>query len=250
MHRYGLIGRNISYSFSRGFFREKFQKLGLDDHSYENFDLDAIGDFPGLLRENPDLRGLNVTIPYKQAVMPYLGRIDPEAARIGAVNTICFRDGTTSGHNTDVTGFRESLRPLLRSGDHSALILGTGGASRAVAYALDQLGIGYRYVSRNPSGERLGYHQLDASILAGVQVIVNCTPLGTHPEIEKHPDLPYDALGPAHLLYDLIYNPERTEFLSRGLSRGTRIKNGLEMLQIQAEHAWKLWTATGASGQP
>lgn len=243
MHRYGLIGKDISYSFSPGYFGEKFRGLGLKDHTYQIFDLADISEFPALFEEFPDLRGLNVTIPYKQAVMPFLDHIAPEAARIGAVNTICLQGATTTGHNTDVTGFRESLRPLLQPSDREALILGTGGASRAVAHALEQLGIRFRYVSRNPGPGQLGYSDINAPVLQGVQVVINTTPLGTHPHTEAHPEIPYEALGPGHLLYDLIYNPEQTAFLSKGLARGSRIKNGLEMLEIQAEHAWKLWNA-------
>ncbi len=247
MHRFGLIGRNISYSFSPGYFAGKFRELGLEDYTYEIFDLAEISEFPALLGEYPDLQGLNVTIPYKQAIMPYLDQIAPEAARIGAVNTICLEGSRTTGHNTDVTGFRESLRPLLLPADREALILGTGGASRAVAYALEQLGIRFRYVSRNPGPGQLGYSGLDAPTLREVQIVINTTPLGTHPDTDAHPELPYEALGPEHLLYDLIYNPGKTTFLAKGLLSGSRIKNGLEMLEIQAEHAWKLWNAPPAT---
>lgn len=246
MHRYGLIGKDISYSFSPGYFGQKFRDLGLEEHTYQIFDLKDISEFPALLGEYPDLRGLNVTIPYKQAIMPYLDQVAPEAARIGAVNTICLQGATTTGHNTDVTGFRESLRPLLRPDDRDGLILGTGGASRAVAHAMGQLGIRFRYVSRNPGPGQLGYSSLDAATLQGVQIVVNTTPLGTHPDTEAHPEIPYEALGPEHLLYDLIYNPGQTTFLSKGRSRDSRIKNGLEMLEIQAEHAWRLWNAPAA----
>ena len=244
MRRFGLVGRNIGYSFSRGYFGEKFQNLGLADHSYENFDLADIAEFPGLLERYPDLCGLNVTIPYKEAVIPYLGSLDPEARRIGAVNTICLGPEGKRGYNTDVIGFTESLRPLLLPADKNALILGTGGASKAVAHALETLGIAYRYVSRKPQPGQLGYADLTPGLLAETTLLVQCTPLGTFPDTDRAPEIPYEALGPAHLLYDLIYNPALTTFLKRGQEKGARTKNGLEMLQIQAERAWELWNAS------
>ena len=241
MRKFGLVGKNISYSFSRGYFAEKFRDLGLDDHSYENFDLQELSGFPKLVSENPGLVGLNVTIPYKEAIMPYLDRIDEAAQRIGAVNTIRVGPDGLEGFNTDVIGFRESLRPLLLPEDRCALILGTGGASKAVAYALDELGISHRYVSRTPGEGCLTYEALDKAILGTSQILVNCTPLGTFPDTDRSPQLPYELLGPEHLLYDLIYNPPLTTFLKEGQQRGCRIKNGLEMLQIQADRAWVLW---------
>lgn len=246
MRRFGLVGRNIGYSFSRGYFGEKFRELGLADHSYENFDLAGIAEFPALLEGNADLCGLNVTIPYKEAVIPYLDSLDPEARRIGAVNTICLGPEGTRGYNTDVIGFRESLRPLLLPADKQALILGTGGASKAVARALETLGIAFRYVSRNPQAGQLGYADLTPAVLSETTLLIQCTPLGTFPDIDRAPEIAYEALGPAHLLYDLIYNPPLTTFLKRGQERGARVKNGLEMLQIQAEHAWGLWNASRA----
>lgn len=241
MRRFGLIGRNIGYSFSRGYFSEKFRALGLVDHSYENFDLESIDRFPELLEQTQGLAGLNVTIPYKEAILPYLDRLDPVAADIGAVNTICFENGQRVGYNTDAAGFGESIRPLLRPADQKALILGTGGASKAVAYVLGQLGLAPQFVSRNPAPDQLEYAQLEPLLRAGTTVIVNGTPLGTHPDTDRCPPIPYDALGPDHLLYDLIYNPPETEFLRRGRLAGSRTKNGLQMLEIQAEHAWTLW---------
>ncbi len=244
MRRFGLVGRNIGYSFSRGYFAEKFREMGLSDHSYENFDLADIAEFPELLERYPNLCGLNVTIPYKEAVMPYLDAIDAEARRIGAVNTICLGPGGTRGYNTDVIGFRESLRPLLVPADKQALILGTGGASKAVARALETLGIAFRYVSRRPKPGQLSYTDLTPGLLQETTLLIQCTPLGTFPDTARAPEIPYEALGPAHLLYDLIYNPALTTFLKQGQERGARIKNGLEMLQIQAEHAWELWNAS------
>ncbi|MFM1877529.1 MAG: hypothetical protein RLZZ241_395 [Bacteroidota bacterium] len=242
-YRFGLLGKNIGYSFSRGYFSEKFDSLGLSRHSYENFDLEAI-DKCSEIFEQDYLIGLNVTIPYKEAVIPFLQALDKEAQEIGAVNTICLTPNGTKGYNTDLIGFRESLRPLLKAHDKKALILGTGGASKAVAYALNQLDLSFTYVSRSLKLNQLTYNDLNSEILSEYSVIVQCSPVGTYPNIEEAPNLPYAAIGPNHLLYDLIYNPETTAFLRRGLERGARIKNGLEMLQIQAEAAWKLWNNT------
>jgi shikimate dehydrogenase len=243
MRRFGLIGKNISYSFSPGYFREKFDRLGLRDCRYEIFDLAEIAELPALLNRFPDLEGLNVTIPYKESVIPYLDHLDEQAGEIGAVNTLCIRAGRLEGFNTDVIGFRETLLPLLTQTDRAALILGTGGASKAVAYGLGQLDIHYRFVSRKPGNSHLTYSDLNAKVLKEFQILVNCTPLGTYPEVDKAPPLPYEALGSSHLLYDLIYNPSRTTFLKRGLKQGARIKNGLDMLGFQAEASWNIWNS-------
>lgn len=241
MRRFGLVGRNISYSFSPGYFREKFLRMGLSDCRYDTFDLEAIGEFPALVSRYPDLEGLNVTIPYKEAVIPYLQALEPTAAEIGAVNTIRVSPGGLKGYNTDVVGFRESLRPLLHESDRAALVLGTGGASKAVAHALGQLGIPLQVVSRNPGPGQLSYQALDAALIREFPILVNCTPLGTYPAVSGAPEIPYAALTPAHLLYDLIYNPDETTFLRRGAQQGARTKNGLEMLRLQAEASWDLW---------
>ncbi|WP_445382663.1 shikimate dehydrogenase family protein [Robiginitalea sp. IMCC43444] len=243
MHRYGLIGKNISYSFSRAYFREKFEALGLKDHLYENFDLPDLAHFPLLLEKYPDLKGLNVTIPYKEQIIDYLDELDPAADAIGAVNTIAFGKGGLKGFNTDVIGFKESLKPLLTQMDREALILGTGGASKAVFHGLEALGLKATYVSRQPGRNQLTYPELTPENLSRYQLIVNCTPVGTHPHTEHAPELPYGGLKPTHLLYDLIYNPAETRFLLEGKRKGCRIKNGLEMLQIQAEEAWKIWNS-------
>jgi shikimate dehydrogenase len=243
MRRFGLIGKDISYSFSPGYFREKFNRLGLVDCSYEIFDLPDISHFPGLRDRHPDLEGLNVTIPYKEAVIPYLDRLEKQAREIGAVNTIRFAGNRLEGHNTDVVGFRESLRPLLGPADKAALILGTGGASKAVAYGLRQLDISFRFVSRKPKDGQLSYDDLDPELLRQHEILINCTPLGTYPDVGHSPPLPYEAIDSTHLLYDLIYNPPETTFLKQGLERGARIKNGLEMLRLQAEASWEIWNA-------
>ena len=241
--KYGLIGRNISYSFSRGYFREKFRKLGLEDCDYVNFDLQHIQEFTALLHQHQELAGLNVTIPFKEAVIPYLNALDPIAEKIGAVNTIKLTPEGTVGYNTDAHGFEQALLPYLKPHHRGALILGTGGASKAIAYVLDKLGIPYKYVSRNPLAEQLAYEDISASVLTAHPLIVNCTPLGTWPDIEAKPNIPYDLLGPQQLLFDLIYNPEKSTFLQQGEQRGTVISNGLKMLELQAEKAWEIWNS-------
>lgn len=243
MRRFGLIGKDISYSFSPGYFRNKFRELGLEDCIYEVYDLPEISGFPGLLDRHPDLEGLNVTIPYKEAVIPYLDHLEEQAAEIGAVNTLRFSRNGLEGYNTDVIGFRESLRPLLKPTDRAALILGTGGASKAVAFGLRQLDIPFRFVSRNPENGQLSYGDVNAGLLKHYQILVNCTPLGTHPDVDKAPSLPYASLDNSHLLYDLIYNPSETTFLKEGLKRGARVKNGLQMLHLQAEASWNIWNS-------
>lgn len=242
-HNFGLIGRNIHYSFSRGYFREKFRRLGLQGHDYSNYDLADIAEFPALTRENPHLCGLNVTIPYKEAVIPYLEALDPVATAIGAVNTIKFTPDGLIGFNTDAYGFQQALLPLLKPNHIQALILGTGGASKAVAYVLRNQEISYRYVSRNPKGDQLAYQDLTPSIMKEYTLLINCTPLGTWPDVDAKPAVPYDLLSPKHLLFDLIYNPEKTAFLSEGEKHGTVISNGLKMLESQAEKAWEIWNS-------
>jgi len=240
-HKFGLIGKNISYSFSRGYFTKKFEDLNLKNHSYVNFDLENIAEFERLLEANKDIRGFNVTIPYKQNILPFLNKIDDTAFQIGAVNTIKISDGKLIGYNTDVIGFQKSIEPHLKSHHKNALILGTGGASKAVAYVFKELGINHRFVSRRPDKGQIGYTDLTEKLFQKYTVIVNCTPLGTHPDIEKLPDIPYDLLGSNHLLFDLIYNPEKTAFLAAGELRGASIANGQKMLEIQAEASWEIW---------
>jgi len=241
LNRFGLVGKGISYSFSKGYFTQKFADLGLKNHTYENFDLKDINEFPGLIGNSVGLRGLNVTIPYKEAVLPYLNGLNETARQIGAVNTIKLKDGELIGYNTDAYGFRKSLEPLLEQHHSHALILGTGGASKAIAFVLGQLGIAFRLVSRNPNTDRLGYGDLTPEVLQLHQLIINCTPLGTYPKVERKPPIPYSELGKGHLLYDLIYNPSKTAFLLEGESRGSKISNGLRMLELQAEKAWEIW---------
>lgn len=242
---FGLVGRNISYSFSRGHFTEKFEKLNLQDHQYVNFDLEEISLLKDVitLKEN-GLKGLNVTIPYKQDVQHLLTALDNDAKEIGAVNTIKLSDdGSVVGYNTDVYGFQKSIEPLLSSNHKKALILGTGGASKAVAYAFKKLEIEYKFVSRTAQEDVLSYEQLTPEIMKNYLVIVNCSPLGTSPKTELKPDILYSELTKEHLLYDLIYNPAETTFLKLGKEKGAAIKNGLEMLQLQAEKAWEIWNS-------
>jgi shikimate dehydrogenase len=242
MRRFGLIGRNISYSFSAGYFSEKFSKEQLSDCSYENFDLATIDAFPDLMQGEKDLFGFNVTIPYKQEIIPFLDELDPTAAAIGAVNTIkIYPDGRLKGFNTDYIGFRDSLLPLIRPNHQKALILGTGGASKAVAFTLDAMGISYKYVSRKPQIGQFSYEDLTTEVLSEYLLIINCTPLGTFPEVDKKPSLNYQLLSASHLLYDLIYNPAETTFMKLGRAQGATVANGLQMLIGQAEAAWQIW---------
>ena len=243
MKVYGLIGKPLSHSFSQRWFTEKFQREAIPFHRYELFPLDTVEELPALLRDTPGISGLNVTIPYKQAVMPLLDALDPLAAAVGAVNTIVLKGGRTVGHNTDVEGFRSSLEVVLQGERPRALVLGSGGASRAVAYVLRELGIHFRVVSRSPERGDLTWDIVDPTIVKVCPLIVNTTPLGMHPAVEEAPPLPYEALGPRHLLYDLVYNPLETHFLEEGRRRGARTVNGMAMLEAQAEASWRLWNA-------
>jgi len=241
---FGLLGKNISYSFSKNYFSEKFMNLQLMHHKYVNFDIEKIQDFPEILSEfKKNLKGCNVTIPYKESVFAYIDEVDIIASEIGAVNTIKFtNDGRLVGYNTDVVGFENSLIPLLKAHHTKALILGTGGASKAVAYVFKKLNIDYHKVSRNPKGSTaLSYAELSDKLLNEYTIIVNTSPLGTYPNINQKPVIPYQFLTQKHLLYDLIYNPVETAFLLEGKKRGTQVKNGLEMLELQAEESWRLW---------
>ena len=240
-YRFGLVGKDISYSFSKGYFTDKFLDLGLKGYSYKNFDLQQIDEFPALLKSSPSLKGLNVTIPYKQKVLPYLDALDAQAKNIGAVNTIKFDGKRLIGYNTDAYGFQKSIEPFLKPHHKEALILGTGGASKAIAYVLGQLGIGATYVSRNPHATQIGYEDINFSVLENHPILINCTPLGTHPNIDQKPNIPYAHLTEQHLLFDLIYNPEKTAFLKEGEQQGANIANGSHMLQLQADKAWEIW---------
>lgn len=241
-HKFGLVGRDISYSFSRGYFADKFKNENLP-HSYVNFDLQSIDELGAIIENTPNLKGLNVTIPYKEEVIPMLDGLNKRARKIGAVNTIRItRSHKLIGYNTDYYGFRNSLKPHLKKHHKRALILGTGGASKAIAYALKKLKIEFDYVSRaKKEGVTFLYSDLTDEIIASYSIIINCTPIGTFPNINECPAIPYDAITEKHILYDLIYNPEQTKFLSTGNLKGATTINGLEMLRLQAEKSWQIW---------
>lgn len=241
---YGLIGFPLGHSFSQDYFNRKFEAENIDAR-YVNFEIPEIEDFHKVITSNPGLNGLNVTIPYKQQVIPLLDEMDVEAAEIGAVNVIKFirRNGrlTLKGYNSDIIGFRDSIAPLLTEKHTHALILGTGGASKAVCYALRSLGVEPQLVSRSRRPGVLGYDELTPEVMALHKIIVNTTPLGMYPNIDDCPDIPYDLLTPDHLCYDLLYNPDVTTFMKRSADAGAEIKNGLEMLLLQAFAAWNIW---------
>lgn len=244
MRTFGLIGRHLQHSFSPTYFANKFKQEGICDCMYQLFPLDQIEAFPSLIQQGTNWAGLNVTIPYKQSIIPFLDQLSPQAAKIGAVNTIQFVEGQLIGHNTDVYGFQTSLNKRLTTQQRNskALILGTGGASKAVAYALQQMNISYEYVSRSNPKNTFRYEMISPSLLKEYLIIINTTPLGMSPNIETCPLLPYNALGQKHILFDLVYNPEQTLFLKKGSLQGANTLNGLEMLHLQAEKAWSIWT--------
>jgi shikimate dehydrogenase len=241
-HQFGLVGKNIDYSFSKGYFGEKFQKLNLVDYTYENLDFQNIDEFPKFIKQNPIISGLNVTIPYKEKIIPFLDKLSKRATEIGAVNTIKItKSGKLKGFNTDYIGFQLSLAPLLNVNHKKALILGTGGASKAVAYALKQLGIKFLFVSRNAIDDTIGYNQINEKTFEEFNIIINCTPIGTFPNTNSCPEIPYENFTSNHIAFDLIYNPTESLFLNKAKLQGAIIKNGLEMLTLQAEKSWDIW---------
>ena len=276
MNTYGLIGYPLGHSFSRKFFTEKFEKEGIDAQ-YLNFEIPSIEEFPEIIKNNPELRGLNVTIPYKQQVMQYLDDISEEAKAIGAVNVVRIERpspqpspimgretmrnagnkpdglpikgdmseglrGSLIGYNSDVIGFVESIRPLLKAHHKKALILGTGGASKAIRYGLEKkLGMKTLFVSRSAREGMITYEEVTAEVLKEYEVIVNCSPVGMYPHVDECPALPYEAMNENNLLYDLVYNPLETLFMKKGAEQGATVKNGLEMLHLQAIASWKFW---------
>ena len=244
MDIYGLIGYPLGHSFSRNYFNQRFQ----DEHTkaeYLNFEIPTIKDFPAILAQYPDLRGLNVTIPYKEAVIPYLDALSDDARAIGAVNVIRVNDNGgkpfLTGYNSDVIGFSDSLEPLLEKQHTKALVLGTGGASKAVVYGLKKLGIEPQQVSRSEHTGMIRYADITLEMMEQYYLIVNCTPVGMYPHVDACPDIPYGAITKKHLLYDLIYNPDQTLFLKKGAEMGAKTKNGLEMLLLQAFASWRFW---------
>jgi len=247
MKTYGLIGHRLGHSFSRKFFTEKFERENLQDHEYLNFELNNIDEFRGIFDQHKNICGLNCTIPYKQKIMAYLDEIDPEAAQIGAVNTvkITYRNGTLvlKGFNTDLYGFENSLRPMLEEKHQKALIMGTGGASKAIRFLFDKLQIAYlSATTKEQLGENeIRYDQLTDELMKEYLIIINATPLGTFPKVDECPDIPYQSITPDHILFDLVYNPEETLFLKKGKAQGAQTKNGLAMLHLQAIRAWEIW---------
>lgn len=239
MKTYGLIGYPLSHSFSKNYFSQKFSQLGIEAN-YENFEIKSITKFSEII-DNNELSGLNVTIPYKQKILEYLQELSPEAKEIGAVNTIKIEGKKLIGYNTDYIGFTKSIQPLLTANHTSALVLGNGGATKAIIYALHKLNISSSVVARNNGNYT--FKEVNENIIQQYQIIINCTPLGTYPSVDKKPPFPYKFLTSNHLLYDLVYNPEQTAFLTMGKEKGCATKNGLEMLEIQAEEAWKIWNS-------
>lgn len=246
MKIFGLIGYPLTHSFSKRYFSEKFRKENLSAHAYLNFPLNELSVIKDLVTSNPEISGLNVTIPFKENIIFYLEELDETAREVGAVNTVHVGRNDNNihltGYNTDVTGFSRSLTPLLPTGLKNALILGTGGASKAVAYVLAKQNIDYLTVSRNPKDiSQIPYSRIDKNILEQYLLIINTTPLGMHPDVDNCPDIPYEYLTKHHICYDLVYNPEITLFLEKSKEKGAITKNGLEMLHIQAEAAWEIW---------
>ncbi len=245
MIKLGLIGYPLGHSFSKNYYLAKFDKENIHDIHYDLYPIEQIDQFPTLYNQNSHFRGFNVTIPHKQAVIPYLNELSEEAAQMKAVNciTIKHQEGKTilKGYNTDAYGFEKSLEPLLNPHHTKALVLGNGGAAKAVFYTLEKLNISYKIVSRNSGTSDLTYEDLTKELLAKYSLIINCSPVGTFPNIDSCPNIPYEGITEKHLLYDLIYNPEETLFLKKGKERGATIKNGYEMLVLQAEKNWEIW---------
>lgn len=240
--KYGLLGKDISYSFSKKYFTDKFQSYHFDNCEYLNFDIPTIKNLTKIIAKTKGLQGLNVTIPYKEEVIPYLDKLSKNARKIGSVNTIIVsKKKKLKGYNTDYYGFKKALKPLLKSQHTKALILGTGGASKGVAFALKKLQIEYDFVSRNPDEFQISYDEIDASIFNDYTIIINTTPVGTFPNIDECPKLNYSLFTKEHIAFDLVYNPEETLFLKQAKSNGAITKNGYEMLVFQAEKSWEIW---------
>ncbi|MFM1756899.1 MAG: hypothetical protein RL621_1881 [Bacteroidota bacterium] len=242
--KFGLIGFPLSHSFSKGFFADKFAKEHIANTKYENYPIESVDQFNQLWQEEPQLEGINITIPHKKAVIPFLDHPSSVVKAINACNCIRKYNGKLYGYNTDVIGFEKSLTPFLQPHHQKALILGTGGAAAAVAWVLEKLNITYQYVSRTASGKDvIGYEGIDRSIIKEHLLIINTSPVGMYPNVNDAPALDYTAITPAHHLYDLIYNPSETLFLIKGKERGASIQNGLEMLHLQAEASWEIWNS-------
>jgi len=243
MRIFGLIGYPLTHSFSKKYFTEKFEREGLSDCLYENFPIVSIDKLKLVLQQNPRLKGLNVTIPYKEDVIAVLNESGEIVKKIGACNCIKIVDGKLYGYNTDAIAFERSLIKELKSDNKKALVLGTGGSAKAVKYVLEKLNIEHRNVSRKPSEQNLSYNQVTPSIISEYKLIINTTPLGMYPNVAVFPLIPYDAMTPEHFLFDLTYNPAKTLFLQKGEERGAGTKNGYEMLVMQAEESWRIWNS-------
>jgi len=243
MKLFGLIGYPLGHSFSKKYFTEKFEKEGLEDCFFELFPIEHIESFPSILAKQPHLKGLAVTIPHKQGVMPYLTGMSEEAEKIGAVNCIKISGSSLTGYNTDAMGFEQSFIPLLKPHHAKAVVLGTGGASKAIQYILKKISIPFLLVTRDPQARDgyIGYADIDENLLKDYTIIINCSPVGMIPNEQEYPAIPYHLLNSSHYLYDLIYKPEETLFLKKGKEKGTIVKNGFEMLLLQAEANWKIW---------
>jgi shikimate dehydrogenase len=243
MRVFGLIGKTLKHSFSKVYFTKKFSELGMTDCRYENFEIPSIDDFKALLDSQPELEGLNITIPYKEAVLPFLDVQSDVVKEVGACNCIRIVGGKLYGFNTDVVGFRHSLQKVLQPQHTKALVLGTGGAAKAVHYALKELEITSTPVSRSTGVKGITYEEVTRYVMEHHLLIVNTTPVGMYPKVDEAPALPYEYLTPQHLLYDLTYNPAKTLFLQKGEERGALICNGQEMLELQAEESWRIWNS-------
>lgn len=244
MRRFGLIGKKLGHSFSKKYFTEKFAREGIADAAYKLYELPQVEALPALLRQEPELVGLNVTVPYKEQVMPLLDELDAAAAKIGAVNTIKISGGKAKGYNTDFLGFKGSLEHFYPEQERGqALVLGTGGAAKAVWAALDALGVPYVRVSRQEAEGQLSYRQLTPALLHKYNLVVNTTPLGMYPQVQEAPELPYSSITAKHYIYDLVYNPEQTLLMQRSAANGAKTLNGLPMLYRQADAAWSIWNS-------
>jgi shikimate dehydrogenase len=248
MKRFGIIGYPLAHSLSKKYFTEKFEKLGLKDHVYAIFPMENISAFPGLVRDTPGLAGLSVTIPHKETVIPFLNELDETARGIGAVNCIHITGNNLKGYNTDAFGFRQAIKPFWEPRHERALILGTGGSSKAIAYVLKQLGVPFYFVTRNKAengpNNVFTYNELDRNIISAFNFIINCTPVGMSPNADTCPPIPYGFVTPDHFCFDLVYNPAETLFLKKAKEKGALTQNGLTMLHQQAEKAWEIWNRT------
>lgn len=245
MRKFGLIGYPLTHSFSKKYFTEKFERETIPDCQFDLYEIPEISDFEKVLAENPELEGMSITIPYKQEVIPYLDELDTACELIGAVNCIRFRDGKRKGFNTDYIGFKKSLQSWLGTSIPKSLVLGTGGASKAVKVALRDLGVDFLMVSRNPQKNQITYADLknNPAFIQNFPLIINTTPLGTFPKTDEMPDIPVEMLREFHRVYDLVYNPAETALMKACLEKGGKVKNGMDMLVLQAEAAWAIWNS-------